>query len=194
MTEQLRFLGISGSLRDGSHSTNLLRAMAVLLDGQALLDVTTLSDVPLYDADLDGPSTPTAVVALRAAISHADALVICSPEYNYGVPGVLKNAIDWVSRPAYHSALKDKLVLVVTCSPGLFGGVRAQAQIKDALSACLALPLNVPQVAVPGVDKKMNGIDIIDDFTRTALSQALNMLIPRASAGRVDSALLYNPN
>lgn len=172
-----RLLGISGSLRLGSNCTAVLRALAPLLEGLALLEVTTLHEVPLYNADLEGDALPEGVRRLKQAIASADALVVCSPEYNYGMSGVLKNAIDWASRPGFASPLKDKPALVITASPGMFGGARAQAQIRDALAATLARPVARPHVAIPAVDKKLVDGRIGDETTQQLLRGALDHLL-----------------
>jgi len=174
-------LGISGSLRRGSNTTQLARALGPLLVGIAEYEVLTLGDVPLYNADLDGPDAPAGVLRLKEAIANADALVICSPEYNYGIPGVLKNAIDWASRPGFKSPLKGKPALILTNSPGIFGGVRAQAQIRDSLSATLARPLPLQHVAVPSIDKKLADGVLTDETTHQLLKQALTALLAELS-------------
>ncbi|HJV71313.1 NADPH-dependent FMN reductase [Ideonella sp.] len=182
-----RLLGISGSLRRASNCTAVLRALPALLDGRASLDVMTLHDVPPYNADLEGEALPEGVRRLRQAITEADALVICSPEYNYSIPGVLKNAIDWASRPSFASPLKGKPALIVTASPGLFGGVRAQAQIRDLLAATLARPVARQHVAIPAVDKKIVDGRIADEPTALLLGAALDDLLAElalVNAGR----------
>jgi chromate reductase, NAD(P)H dehydrogenase (quinone) len=179
----VRLLGISGSLRRASNCTAVLRALPALLDHGAVLQVLTLNEVPLYNADLDGPATPDGVRAFKQAIADADALVICSPEYNYGIPGVLKNAIDWASRPSFASPLKGKPALIITASPGLFGGARAQAPIRDVLAATLARPIARQQVAIPGVDKKLADGRITDEMTQQLLRAALDELIAEVALG-----------
>ena len=161
----LHLLGISGSLRRDSHSTAVLRTLAERLTGDVRLTVQTLADVPLYNADLDGEATPQGVRAFKDAIAKADGLVICSPEYNYGMPGVLKNAIDWASRPGFKSPLVGKPALIMTASPGTAGGARAQHQIRDALSATLARPIVRPHVAIAGVAQKITDGPLTDAAT-----------------------------
>jgi chromate reductase len=143
-----RLLGISGSLRRASNCTTVLHALRPLLDERIAYDVLTLHEVPMYNADLEGGELPDGVHRLKQAIAAADALVVCSPEYNYGIPGVLKNALDWASRPSFASPLKGKPALIVTAAPGLFGGARAQSQIRDVLAATLARPVARPHVAI----------------------------------------------
>jgi len=172
-----RLLGISGSLRRASNCTAVLRALAPLLEARASFELMTLHEVPPYNADLERESLPEGVRLLRQAIADADALVICSPEYNYSIPGVLKNAIDWASRPSFASPLKGKPALIITASPGLFGGVRAQAQIRDLLAATLARPVSRQHVAIPAVDKKLVDGRIADEATAQLLSAALGDLL-----------------
>src|SRR5205085_10713516 len=130
----LRILGISGSLRRGSHNTSLLRAAAQLLPPGVELEVYDgLRDLPPYDADLDSQRPHPAVARLRAAIASADAVLIATPEYNGSIPGALKNALDWASRPFPDSALRGKPVAVIGASTGLFGAVWAQAETRKVL-------------------------------------------------------------
>jgi chromate reductase, NAD(P)H dehydrogenase (quinone) len=127
-------LGISGSLRRESHNTNLLRAAADLLPPGAELEVYDgLHDLPPYDADLDVEPTDPAVARLREAIGKADGVLIATPEYNGSIPGVLKNALDWASRPFPDNALRGKPVAVIGASTGLFGAVWAQAETRKVL-------------------------------------------------------------
>src|SRR3954467_6661069 len=131
----IRILGISGSLRSGSHNTALLRAAALSLPSGVELEVYDgLRDLPPYDADLDTLETePAAVAQLRAAIAEADGVLISTPEFNGSIPGVLKNALDWASRPFPDNALRGKPVAVVGASTGLFGAVWAQAETRKVL-------------------------------------------------------------
>lgn len=131
----MRVLGISGSLRRDSHNTTLLRRAGELLPSSAeLVTYDGLKAIPSYDADDDGPASPIeSVESLREAIADADAVLIATPEYNGSIPGVLKNAIDWISRPAGQSALRYKPVAVIGASTGQFGGVWAQAELRKVL-------------------------------------------------------------
>ena len=130
----MRILGISGSLRGDSHNTRLLRAAAEMLPPGAELELFDgLAALPAYDEDLDLDPPLKAVEHLRAAIASADALLISTPEYNASVPGGLKNAVDWASRPFPDNALRGKPVAVIGASTGLFGAVWAQAELRKAL-------------------------------------------------------------
>jgi chromate reductase len=132
----MRVLGISGSLRRGSLNSALLRAAAERLPGGAeLVEFDRLGEVPPYDEDVELEATPAAVAELRDAVRGADAVLIATPEYNHSIPGQLKNALDWVSRPAGKSALNGKPAAVIGASTGMFGAVWAQAELRKVLGA-----------------------------------------------------------
>jgi chromate reductase len=132
----MRVLGITGSLRRGSYNHALLRAAAERLPaGVELVEFERLAEIPPYDADLEELGTPEPVAALRAAIGEADAVLVATPEYNHSIPGVLKNALDWASRPAGKSVMNGKPAAVIGASTGMFGAVWAQAETRKVLSA-----------------------------------------------------------
>jgi chromate reductase len=131
----MRILGISGSLRRGSHNRKLLRAAAAALPpGVELVEWDGLAGLPAYDEDLED-DRPAAVEDFLAAIDGADALLIATPEYNASLPGALKNALDWASRPFPDNVLKGKASALVGASTGLFGAVWAQAEVRKVLKA-----------------------------------------------------------
>ena len=134
----MRVLGISGSLRRDSHNAKLLRAAAALLSPGAELELWgDLKAVPPYDADDDYGliGRPESLASLDAAIRDADVVLFSTPEYNHSIPGVLKNALDWLSRPLAQSPLRSKPVAVVGASTGIFGAVWAQAELRKVLAA-----------------------------------------------------------
>lgn len=134
----MRILAISGSLRRDSHNTRLLRAAADLLPPGAeleVLDPEALRAIPHYDEDLRAAGEPAAVADLRRRVAGADAVLVSTPEYNHSLPGALKNAIDWLSRPLAESPFRGKPVAVVGASTGLFGAVWAQAEARKVLGA-----------------------------------------------------------
>ena len=132
----MRVLGITGSLRRGSYNHALLREAAERLPaGAELIEFARLGEIPPYDADVEAEGIPEPVGALRKAMRDADAVVIATPEYNHSIPGVLKNALDWASRPAGQSALTGKPAAVVGASTGMFGAVWAQAETRKVLGA-----------------------------------------------------------
>jgi chromate reductase len=131
----MRVLGISGSLREGSHNTRLLRAAADLLPPGAELRIFDgLGEVPPFNED-EERKPPPGVVALKEAIAGADAVLVSTPEYNHSIPGVLKNALDWVSRPMAENPMRGKPALVIGASTGMFGAVWAQAETRKVLGA-----------------------------------------------------------
>ena len=130
----MRILGISGSLRRDSHNTRLLRGVATLLgDGAELELFGQLAAIPPFSED-DEHQTLRAVAALKAAIAGADAVIVATPEYNASIPGVLKNALDWASRPVAENPLRGKPAAVIGASTSLFGAVWAQAETRKVLS------------------------------------------------------------
>jgi chromate reductase len=132
----MRVLGISGSLRRDSYNHALLREAAERLPGGAeLIEFERLAEIPPYDADLEELGVPEPVQALREAIREADGVLIATPEYNHSIPGVLKNALDWASRPAGKSVMNGKPAAVVGASTGMFGAVWAQAETRKVLGA-----------------------------------------------------------
>jgi chromate reductase len=151
----MRILAISGSLRRDSHNTKLLRAAADLLPpGVELVIYDGLRDIPPYDDDaLDNPPEP--VRRLKAAIADADGVLISTPEYNHSIPGQLKNALDWVSRPLISSPLRNKPAAVVGASTGMFGAVWAQAEARKVLGAIGARVLDC-ELPVPSADEKFH--------------------------------------
>jgi chromate reductase, NAD(P)H dehydrogenase (quinone) len=131
----MRILGISGSLRRGSHNRKLLRAAGTLLPpGAELVEWEGLAGLPAFDEDLEN-TPPAAVKAFFEAIEGADALLIATPEYNASLPGALKNAIDWASRPFPENVLRYKPTAVIGASTGLFGAVWAQAEVRKVMKA-----------------------------------------------------------
>ena len=141
----MRVLGISGSLRRDSHNTKLLRAAGEIVDerGGQFEMFGGLKEIPPYDEDDDVGDGPAPVVALRHAIADSDAVLFATPEYNSSIPGVLKNAVDWVSRPPAASPLRNKPVAVIGASTGMFGAVWAQAELRKVLGATGARVIEV---------------------------------------------------
>jgi chromate reductase len=164
-----RILALSGSLRSDSLNTALLRAAAESLPPGAALEVYDYRDVPLYDGDIDG--VPEPVERLRAAISRADAVLLAVPEYNYSLPGVLKNAIDWASRPAYRSPFRDKPVGVVSAAASFVGGARGQQHTKTILLGMAAPVFPWPELLVGGAHAKFTDGALTDGTTARLLDE-----------------------
>jgi chromate reductase, NAD(P)H dehydrogenase (quinone) len=138
----MQLLGVSGSLRRGSYNSALLRAVAAECPGVALVVWRGLAGIPAFDEDCES-TPPPAVGGLRDAIARSDAVLIATPEYNASVPGALKNALDWVSRPWAENVLRNKPVAVAGVSQGVFGGVWAQAELRKILATIGARVLDV---------------------------------------------------
>ena len=179
----IRILGLSGSLRSGSHNTALLRAAALSLPPEAELEVYDgLRDLPPYDADLDVDPQDPAVARLREAIADADGVIISTPEFNGSIPGVLKNALDWASRPFPDSALKGKPVAVVGASTGLFGAVWAQAEVKKVLGVIGADALDGELPVGQASGAFGDDGHLADPDLRSALEELLGVLAARVGA------------
>lgn len=137
MTTPISLLGISGSLRRQSYNTAALEALRDMLPADCQFTLADISDVPLYNGDLDGDNKPAGVVRVAAQIAAADGVILATPEYNYSVSGVLKNALDWFSRPAFASVFKGKPTAMLSASMAATGGVRAQQHLKPILAGML---------------------------------------------------------
>ncbi|CAE6753313.1 NAD(P)H-dependent FMN reductase [Paraburkholderia aspalathi] len=177
MSDRPVLLGISGSLRKASHCTAILKNIVDAAESRATLEIFPLDAVPLYNQDLDNESPPESVTALRQAIERAAGLVIVTPEYNYGMSGVLKNALDWASRPYGKSKLKGKAVLTLSASPAFTGGVRAQAQLNETLLSNAALLVLRPQIVIGMVHEKIRDGRVVDQETARFISEGLNDLL-----------------
>ncbi len=179
-------LGISGSLRRDSHNRRLLLEAAELLSAVDFEVFEGLKAVPPYDEDDDGAEeTDPAVTALRDAIERADAVLIATPEYNSSVPGQLKNAIDWASRPRGAAALLGKPVAVIGASTGSFGGVWAQAELKKILRSDGARVVE-GELAVPRAHVRLeeDGV-LLDDELRERAAAVVDALLAELPAARV---------
>src|SRR5690242_17587147 len=174
----MKVLGISGSLRRDSHNTSLLRAAAEHLpDGVELELWDGLKAVPPYDEDDDVEPAPAAVADLRDAIAGADAILFATPEYNHSVPGQLKNALDWASRPLATNPLRNKPVAVVGASMGAFGAVWAQAELRKVLAATGARVVE-GEVAVGHAHQKFDADGgLTDEPLRDALAEVVDALV-----------------
>jgi len=181
---QLRLLGLSGSLRRASNSTAVLRGLQDALAPKAALDVFSLQGLPLYNEDDDGEQAPESVRALRSAIETSDGVIMVSPEYNHGMSGVLKNSLDWASRPYGRSVLRGKPVLTMTASPAFTGGVRAQQQMNETLASIPARLVLRPQIVIGGVHEKVRDGHLVDEATLRFALAGIDDLLEEIRAAR----------
>ena len=170
MGDVISILGFSGSLRAGSLNTALLRQLSSLAPAGVQIALADYSALPLYNADL---GELAAVESLKAQVAAADAVLICSPEYNYSLPGPLKNALDWLSRPAYQSVFAHKPAAQLSVSPGPIGGARMQAHLKSVLLGMVAHVFPYPEVAVGLATQRLQDGQISDPDTRALLTKFL---------------------
>jgi chromate reductase len=171
-----RVLGISGSLRKGSYNTMALEAARKLAPSGMTIERFDLRPIPLYDEDVRSKGLPAPVQDLRRAIAEADAVLIVSPEYNFSIPGVLKNAIDWASRPP-DQPFNEKPVAIMGCSPGPVGTTRMQYHLRQVLTALNAFVLNKPEVAIGNMTQRFDAEgNLVDEATRQFVRQLLEAL------------------
>jgi chromate reductase len=172
-----KLLGLSGSLRAHSYCTAVLKTIQENVPTGTELTIHSLANVPLYNQDEDGEASPSAVKALRAAIAGSDGVIMISPEYNHGISGVLKNALDWASRPYGGSSLLRKPVLTMTTSPAFTGGVRAQMQMNETLLSIPACPILRPQTVIGLIHEKIRDDRLADaasiGFIKTGIEELL---------------------
>ena len=177
MVETIKILGFAGSLRKASYNRSALRAAVKLVPTGAQLDTIELDNIPLYNGDHE-PELPQAVLSFKAAIKAADAILIVTPEYNNSVPGVLKNAMDWASRPYEDNAWDGKPVGVMGASPGLLGTARAQYHLRQIFVPLNMFPLNRPEVMIARADGKFDSEgNLKDQLTTQKIRELLEALI-----------------
>ena len=175
-TARVKLLGLSGSLRSNSYSRTVLYSLQRALAPNVCLSVRDLG-LPLYNEDEDGDSASDDVRSFRSSIAASDGVVIVTPEYNHGIPGVLKNALDWASRPLTRSALARKPVVVVSISPAFTGGVRAQASVHDTLLAMGARIVGGPQIVIGNVAEKVVRGEFVDNVSLSFALGRINQMM-----------------
>lgn len=173
----IRILGIPGSLRQASYNKAALRAAQELLPDGATLEVFDLDGLPSFNED-DERALPARVVELKARIREADAILIATPEYNYSVPGVLKNAIDWASRPYGDNAWDGKPVAIMGASPGPLGTARAQYHLRQTFVFLNMYPVNRPEVMISNAAQRFDAQgQLVDEGSRARIRQLLEALV-----------------
>ncbi len=166
--------GFAGSLRKASFNRALLRAAVELAPAGMTIEVLEIRGIPVYDADVEAEGDPAPVAEFKRAVDAADGLLIATPEYNYGVPGVTKNVIDWASRPPRKSVLDGKPVAVMGATPGMWGTARGQAQLRQAFTFTNSYAMQQPEILVARAGEKFDADGrLVDDTTREYLGKFL---------------------
>jgi chromate reductase len=174
---KINILGFAGSLRQGSYNRALLRAASRLMPEDASLEIFELDLIPLYNQDMEN-NFPEVVKAFKQKIRDADALLIVTPEYNHSVSGVLKNAMDYASRPAGDNPFNDKPVAIMSASTGMLGGARAQYHLRQTFIFLNMHPINVPQIFITSAAQKFDDKgNLLDDKAKELIKQLLVNLV-----------------
>ncbi len=177
MTNPIRILGIAGSLRRESYNRAALRAAAELVHEGATLEIFDLDGIPMFNQDED-QNPPDKVVDLKRRIREADAVLFVTPEYNYSIPGVLKNAIDWASRPYGDNAWNGKPAAIMGASVGTLGTARAQYHLRQIMVFLNMFPINQPEVMIGNAAKRFDQEgNLTDDTTKEFIRQLLQNLV-----------------
>ncbi len=183
---RVQLIGMSGSLRAGSYSNAVLETLREEFAGAADLALRDLAPIPPYNQDFEGERRPPAVKALLAAIDAADGLVLCAPEFNHSIPGVLKNALDWASRPAFTSVMAHKPVAIMATSRGPLGGARCLEHMKVALDSMMARVVLARECIITQTADKIRDGRLVDqtslDFACAAVTELLREIRLRAAA------------
>ena len=176
MEKRVKILGFAGSLRSGSYNKALLRAAVGLLPKDVDLDIFDIDGIPGFNQDIEA-EMPVEVKEFKSKIRDSDGILIATPEYNYSVPGVLKNAIDWASRPYGDNAFDGKPVAIMSASIGKFGGARAQYHLRQMFVFLNMHPVNGPEVMVTLAQDKFDADGkLVDEDTKKYVSQLLQNL------------------
>ncbi|BCL81739.1 NAD(P)H-dependent FMN reductase [Ktedonobacteria bacterium brp13] len=176
MNNELKILGIAGSLRKGSFNKAALRSAISLTPSNVTLETFDISSFPLFNQD-DDNNPPEVIRQFKGKIRASDAILFATPEYNYSVPGVLKNAIDWASRPYGDNAWEGKPVAIMSASIGMLGGTRAQHHLRQTFVFLNVYPLNSPEVIIPNAADKFDSAgNLTDQHTKEKIQELLKTL------------------
>jgi chromate reductase len=174
---KVSLIGMSGSLRTGSYSNAILATLAEKFADRADLQLYDLAPIPLYNQDFEGEKRPPLVKRMLADIEAADGLVFCAPEFNHSIPGVLKNAIDWASRPAFASVLAYKPVAIMATSRGPLGGARCLEHMKTALDSCLSRITLAREVIITAAETRIKDGRLVDEVCLGFAGGAIEALL-----------------
>lgn len=185
---KISLIGMSGSLRTGSFSNAILATLREKFAERADLRLYDLAPIPLYNQDFEGEKRPPVVQRLLADIAASDGLVLCAPEFNHSIPGVLKNAIDWASRPAFASVLAYKPVAIMATSRGPLGGARCLEHMKVALDSCLARVALAREVIITAAESKIKDGRLVDEVSLGFAAGAVEALLSEIALWRSATA------
>lgn len=175
MDQKIKILGVAGSLREGSYNKKLLNAATKLAPFDAEINIFDIKNIPLYNEDIEKP-LPKEVLELKRQIISSDAILFVTPEYNYSIPGVLKNVIDWGSRPYGDDSWNNKPVAITGASPGGFGTIRAQMQLRQTFIFTNMHPINKELFVSHATDKFDGNGELIDEDIKAKLSDLIKSL------------------
>lgn len=173
----MRLVGISGSLGKAAYSSAILDILIEKATPQAIIEKLDIGSLPYYNSDLEMTILPKVVTDARALVSLCDGVIVVSPEFNHGIPGVLKNTLDWLSRPAFNSCLLHKPVFFITQSTGELGGVRAQYQLRETFASMLANVLPLREVALSYVGQKIVDGKLVNKDTEAFLTRTIERVL-----------------
>lgn len=180
--KQIKIVGISGSLRKHSYNSAALRAAGDVMPSNVTFEILDLGNIPFYSGDLEEEGIPESVVAFKNKLKEADAILISTPEYNFSIPAILKNALDWASRGP-ELPLDSKPAAIMSASPSMLGGARVQYQLRQ-VCVCLNMdPLNKPEVFINYANNKFdeNG-NLNDDETKNKIKSLIEALISKVNS------------
>jgi chromate reductase, NAD(P)H dehydrogenase (quinone) len=176
-TTPARLIGMSGSLRAGSYSNAVLETLREKFAAAAGLTIWDLAPIPLYNQDFEAEKRPAPVRDLLSAIAEADGLVLCAPEFNHSIPGVLKNALDWSSRPAFNSVMAYKPVAIMATSRGAGGGARCLEHLRAALDSMMARVVLAREVIITSTAEKIRDGRLVDEASLGFACGAVDALL-----------------
>lgn len=183
MTTKIKIIGFTGSLRVKSYNMAALRAATELLPEGANLEIVDLAQIPFFNEDVETEGVPQVVVDFKKKLATADAILISTPEYNYSIPPVLKNALDWASRGA-ELPLSGKPLAIMSASPGMLGGARVQYHLRQVCVKLDLQTLNNPEVFITSANKKFDQDGtLIDDYTKKSIAKLLQALVDKTQEG-----------
>jgi chromate reductase, NAD(P)H dehydrogenase (quinone) len=178
----VNIVGFTGSLRRASFNLAALRAAQGMMPAGASLEILDLAQIPFFNQDVEAAGVPQVVQDFKAKVAAADAILISTPEYNYSIPPVLKNALDWGSR-GESNVWNGKPLAIISASPGVLGGARAQYHLRQVCVVLNLMPLNRPEVFIMNAHTKFDAEgNLTDEFTRQAIAKLLQALVERVQS------------